>query len=367
MDFFINYDEILDRIDQINPIQYQKTRNHKNGALSYLSPFISRGVISTKFVRDRILKNGYSFWQAEKFIQELTWRDYWQQVWKVKQQKINQDLKHVQSNVHHHQIPLQILEHTTGIEVIDKGIQTLYKTGYVHNHIRMYLAAITCNIANSHWKSPTHWMYYHLLDGDWASNALSWQWVAGANANKKYYANQNNINTFFNSNQKNTFLDVSYDEISDLEIPEILKETTSLHLTTQLPNADILKLDEKLPVLIYNYYNLDPNWKLDLKANRILLLEPEIFTQYPVSKQCIDFVLFLAKNIPNIQVYTKSFKKLRQELYTHQTIYYKEHPLNIHYQGIEEPREWLFNVSGHYPSFFSYWKKCKKELKQSKA
>ena len=35
-------------------------------------------------------------------------------------------------------------------------------------------------------------MYYHLLDGDWASNALSWQWVAGSNASKKYYANQAN-------------------------------------------------------------------------------------------------------------------------------------------------------------------------------
>ena len=51
-------------------------------------------------------------------------------------------------------------------------------------------------------------MYYHLLDGDWASNALSWQWVAGSNANKKYYANQDNINKYFNSSQKQTFLDV---------------------------------------------------------------------------------------------------------------------------------------------------------------
>ena len=43
------------------------------------------------------------------------------------------------------------------------------------------------------------------------------------------------------------------------------------------------------------------------------------------------------------------------------TIRYKEHPLNTHYVGIEEPREWMFDVHGYYPSFFAFWKKCKKQ------
>ncbi|WP_344785850.1 hypothetical protein [Postechiella marina] len=36
--------------------------------------------------------------------------------------------------------------------------------------------------------------------------------------------------------------------------------------------------------------------------------------------------------------------------------------LNNHYKGTETPRDWMFNVKGYYPSFFSFWKKCKKEL-----
>ena len=85
--------------------------------------------------------------------------------------------------------------------------------------MRMYIASVCCNISNSHWLHPSKWMYYNLLDGDLASNNLSWQWVAGSFSNKKYYANQENINKFFQSSQKNTFLDIDYSEFKNLTIP----------------------------------------------------------------------------------------------------------------------------------------------------
>ena len=42
--------------------------------------------------------------------------------------------------------------------------------------------------------------------------------------------------------------------------------------------------------------------------------------------------------------------------------FYKEHPLNK-YEGIEDSRDWIFESKESVKSFFSYWKKCKKELK----
>ena len=45
-------------------------------------------------------------------------------------------------------------------------------------------------------------------------------------------------------------------------------------------------------------------------------------------------------------------------------IYYKEHPLNKNYRGVEESRDWMFTVKGYFPSFFAFWKKCEKELKR---
>ena len=177
--FPTSIEKIIDRISQIHPVAYAATRNYKNGKITKLSPYISRGVISTKLVFDQILKQDLPWNQIEKLVQELAWRDYWQQVWKSKVHGINEDLKRKQKSVEHFGIPISILEGSTGIEAIDSAVNEFYNTGYMHNHMRMYVAALACNVGKSHWLNPARWMYYHLLDGDWASNALSWQWVAG--------------------------------------------------------------------------------------------------------------------------------------------------------------------------------------------
>ncbi|MDP1843438.1 MAG: FAD-binding domain-containing protein, partial [Sediminibacterium sp.] len=192
--FTTNYASILEKIESIDPIAYGKTRNFIDGDITYLSPYISRGVISTKQLVESVLARGYRVEQIESFIKECCWRDYFQRVAQVK--NVNQDIKQEQVPVLNKAIPLSIANANTGIEGIDKAIQDLYAQGYMHNHCRMYTASVVCNIAQSHWLIPAQWMYYHLLDGDWASNACSWQWVAGANSSKKYYANQENINRY---------------------------------------------------------------------------------------------------------------------------------------------------------------------------
>jgi len=364
--FPTSYAEILQRIRNIDPIKYGATRNYINGSITHLSPYISRGIISTKFVLSEVLKRGYKPADIEKFIQELAWRDYWQQIWISKGDLINSDLKHSQTPISNTSIPIKIVEANTGIEAIDKSIEDFYKTGYLHNHLRMYIASIACNISQSHWKVPAQWMYYHLLDADWASNALSWQWVAGANANKKYVANQDNINKYCFTQQTDTFLDVPYASFTSLEIPDILKDTPHLELKTPLPKNKTVVIDETLPTCIYNLYNLDPLWKKDTLANRILLLEPSHFEKYPVSQKTLDFVIKISEeNIENIMVYVGEFNDLVKQYKkdTENDFFYKEHPLSNHYKGIEEDRDWMFDVQGYYPSFFAYWKKCKKQLR----
>lgn len=360
--FPTTYTEILQRINKLDPSKYGASRNYINGSVSYLSPYISRGIISTKFVFHEIQKRGYKWYQIEKFIQELAWRDYWQLVWIAEGDAINQDLKHEQTPVSNTSISKALVDANTGINAIDKAIKEFYKTGYLHNHVRMYIAAIACNMGQSHWKVPAQWMYYHLLDADWASNALSWQWVAGANANKKYVANQDNINKYCFTQQKDTFLDVPYEAFTSMQIPEILKDTPPLELKTPLPKRKAIVIDETLATCIYNFHNLDPLWKKDSSVNRILLLEPSHFKQYPVSQKTIDFISTISEeNIPNIQIYVGEFNDLITS-HNFGNIYYKEHPLYKHYDGIEESRDWMFDVQGYYPSFFAFWKKCKKQL-----
>lgn len=347
---------ILALLETIDPVKYAQSRNYINGAVTYLSPYISRGVFSTRDIFEYLKTKNYAWQNVEKLVQELAWRDYFQQVWNQLGEKINEDIKNAQFPLRSRDLPLAFLDGDTGIEGINSGIKNLLNYGYVHNHQRMYIASLACNVANYHWYLPAKWMYYHLLDADWASNACSWQWVAGTFSNKKYYANQENINRYCNTNQLGTYLDLSYEDLPQLNIPGQLAKSQNRNFETKLPDTDPdFVINPDLPILLYNWYNLDFNWHAEMKANRVLLLEPEVFKRYPISEKGVNFMLALSKNIPNIQIFVGEFSQLHSK-YQRSKFIFKQHPLN-NYSGVEENRNFLNKGnSKQAKSFFSFWK-----------
>lgn len=368
--FTTDYALILNKIKDLDPLQYAKTRNFVNGAVSYLSPYISRGAISLKQIQQEVFSKGLGLEITEKFLQELAWREYYQRIWQEKKDHIWDDLRQPQPDVVAHDMSSSIAAARTGINAIDQGINDLYQFGYMHNHLRMYVASMVCNIGKTHWKTPSKWLYYHLLDGDIASNNASWQWVAAAFASKKYYCNQENINKYTLSNQQGTFLDKTYEELPLMPIPDELKDRTPLQLKTNLPETALPDIDANRPTIIYNSYNLDPTWRKDDLANRVLLLEPTHFSKYPVSEQVINFIIGLSKNIPGIQIFTGEVSALlslhqHSNLLPNEIFISKEHPAFGHYPGIKDSYEWMFpEVTGAYPSFFKYWKLCRPYLEK---
>lgn len=363
--FSTNYNQILKRIEEIDPVKYGKTRNYIDGSITKLSPYVSRGVISTRKIAQSVLSKGYHPNEIEGFLRQLAWRDYFQRIWFQLGELIDSDIKQSQEDVVVDSgVPKSFIEQNTGIEAIDSAIKELVNYGYLHNHCRMYIASIVCNIGKYHWRSSAKWMYYHLLDADWGSNALSWQWVAGTNSSKKYYANQENINKYTHSKQFDTFLDVEYKDFPKLEIPSVLNTPIDFEGKTNLDEVMEVRIDSKLPFYVYNFYNLDPDWDSAIEANRILLLEPSFFEKYPVSSKTIEFVKELAKNIQGIQIVVEDFQNFFEGM-SPEKINYKEHPTNIHYFGIQHDRDWMFPlVTGKYTSFFKYWKECEKHLTQ---
>ncbi len=365
-DFPTNYEAIIERIQLIHPGKYAKSRNYITGAVTYLSPYIARGVISLPQIK-AIITSKFKFYESEKLLQELAWREYFQRQWQYYGNKLFTDVKQTQQNVAHYKIPAAILQANTTIQSIDNAINNLYQTGYMHNHCRMYTAMLTCNIAQAHWQQPAKWLYYHLLDGDLASNHFSWQWVAGSFSSKKYFANQENISKYTNSKQTNSYLANSYEAIATMPIPAELLPSIDVDLQTNLPHVTPITINSKLPLLVYNSYNIDPNWHKNETVNSILLLEPSHFKAYPVSNKVLNFILQLAKdNIQGVQIFVGEFNELKQyhNSIANTPIYYKEHPTTQHYQGIEESRDWLCsNVSGYFPSFFAFWKIVEKHLR----
>ena len=400
----VHADKVQSLLSAIDVKRYGKTRNYVSGSVSELGPYVSRGVISTRMVWTYLLQRGHSFEEMFGFVQQLAWRDFFQRVWQGLGDGINEDIRWEQEGVLHWVFPAAIAAGNTGIEGIDVGIQRLLSTGYMHNHLRMYTAFLTANLAGAHWRLPAQWMYAHLLDGDWGSNALSWQWVSGTFSNKKYIANQENINRYTHTNQRGTYLDMEYETLAEEPVPEVLKPTlqaaealpfsecdaTSLQLAvtkyglpmfglgssmkenallenSQFENASLENQVVDNRLVIYNYYQLDPLFQSSLPGTRLLLLEPSVFERYPIASQCIDFMLSLAMEIPNVQVFVGEFDELVGALgpFGHVEIVYQEHPLNRHYRGNEIPRDWLApEVEGSFSSFFSYWKKVEKSLRR---
>jgi deoxyribodipyrimidine photo-lyase len=82
----------------------------------------------------------------------------------------------------------------TGIVGFDAWAQELVATGYLHNHARMWFASIWIFTLRLPWELGVAFFYEHLLDGDVASNTLSWRWVAGLQTpGKTYVARADNI------------------------------------------------------------------------------------------------------------------------------------------------------------------------------
>jgi deoxyribodipyrimidine photo-lyase len=177
--------------------EYAATRNYLDGAVTRLSPYIRYGVLSLAEVKAFALANTRTRDEVEKFLNELGWRDYFQRVYVEIGDDIWEDQEEYKTGFGAHEyaeaLPEDIRAAQTGVTFIDDQIKALYQTGYLHNHARMWLAAYVVHWRRVRWQAGAAWFLEHLLDGDPASNNLSWQWVASTFSSKPYYYNLDNV------------------------------------------------------------------------------------------------------------------------------------------------------------------------------
>jgi deoxyribodipyrimidine photo-lyase len=183
---------------------YEKTRNADLGPddrsnVSALSPYIRHRLITEEEVLQAVLAK-HSPAVAEKFIQEVFWRTYFKGhletrpiIW-TNYRAALQSFK-LQGGL------LKAYDAAcsggSGIACFDAWVTELLEEGYLHNHTRMWFASIWIFTLRLPWELGADFMYRHLLDGDPASNTLSWRWVAGLHTKgKTYLARPDNIETY---------------------------------------------------------------------------------------------------------------------------------------------------------------------------
>jgi deoxyribodipyrimidine photo-lyase len=206
-------DAALARISAVRPADYARSRNALAGAVTRLSPYITHGFVSLPEVLAGVAAR-YRLDVQHKFVYELGWREYFQHVWRHRGDEILHSLHAgpLSGAAYSRELPLDIREARTGLPVIDQAVRTLYATGYLHNHARMWLASYVVHLRKIHWRAGADWMVAHLLDGDLASNHLSWQWVAGTASHKPYLFNADNVARYAPADwhSPGSAIDVSY-------------------------------------------------------------------------------------------------------------------------------------------------------------
>lgn len=189
----------LQRLHAFDPRPYNRTRNDTvQRGVSHLSPYIRHGVLSLPEIRDYMLTQYGSGEGVAKYVNELGWRMFWQLVYAEHGNRIYDDMEppKIRRGATQRGVPADIAAAETGLVCIDEGLHELYTEGYMHNHARMWFAAYWQHWRKLDWRDGAHLMYQNLLDGDPASNTLSWQWVGSTFSHKPYFFNKDNVKRF---------------------------------------------------------------------------------------------------------------------------------------------------------------------------
>lgn len=218
------------KLAKVDPVAYARTRNFGDGKITRLSPYIHHGILSLNEVRNHALGRCGEPVQITKFIQELAWRDFWQRILTSHPAWAWDDIEPYKTGFsaadYADKLPADIADGNTGVACIDAFIQELTQTGYVHNHARMYLASYVVHFRRVKWQVGAQWFLHHLLDGDLASNNLSWQWVASTFSHKPYLFNLENVGKYFGrqvdtSPLTNQPLHASYETLQERLFPHV--------------------------------------------------------------------------------------------------------------------------------------------------
>ncbi|MCU0912565.1 MAG: DNA photolyase, partial [Rhodobacteraceae bacterium] len=173
---------------------YAALRNHDlpgHPHVSRLSPWIRHRLVTEEEVLAAVLGRDAPA-GTDKFLQEVLWRTYWKgwlelrpSVWADYRAGVRAGLNRVQSEAGLRRAWEAACRGETGIDGFDGWAQELARTGYLHNHARMWFASIWIFTLQLPWELGADFFLRHLIDGDPASNTLSWRWVAGLHTRGK--------------------------------------------------------------------------------------------------------------------------------------------------------------------------------------
>ena len=230
---------------------YTDDRNFDRGignhtGVTMLSPWIRHRLLLEEEVVSSALR-AHSFLDAEKFIQEIFWRTYWKG-WLELHPKVWIDFKTTRDRDLYiwekDERLSRALAGVTGIKCFDHWLMELRQTHYLHNHARMWFASIWVFTLGLPWTIGADLFMQLLLDGDPASNTLSWRWISGLQTKgKTYLARADNIEKYTEGRFKpDNQLALEAKPIEETELPNL--KTLEIPMQPEAGKPSILLLHD---------------------------------------------------------------------------------------------------------------------------
>ena len=179
--------------------RYVLERNVPHGATtSRMSQDLRWGLLSIREIYQRCRSladqlNAKSREGVDKFVRELVWREFYQQILYHYPEVLDDDFNPSTRGLpwrraaDQPEVFARWCEGRTGFPMVDAGMRQLARLGFMHNRLRMITAMFLTNDLHIHWLDGEAFFIRHLIDGEIASNNGGWQWSAGTGADAAPY------------------------------------------------------------------------------------------------------------------------------------------------------------------------------------
>lgn len=304
----------LQRLAAIDADAYHQTRNHLDGAATRLSPYLRHGCLSLQETVNSVRQSAGK--RGVKLIAELSYRDYFRQVWYRFGEAIKQPMESPKVALGTQPLPDFIAQGFTGLVCMDEIVRQLRQEGYVHNHARMWFAAYVLHWLKVDWRQAADWFEQNLLDGDLASNHLSWQWIGASFSHKPYFFNKENIVKFGGGHWCQQCpvrcpFDASYEtlhqQLFGAPPPQTGDEAAASHsayLPVEITAQHLPLRDDSAVVWLHDEMLSPEHALLKSKAPRVFVFDPALYGQWPLKR--LQFMADCLSEIPETDIWLGS-------------------------------------------------------------
>lgn len=187
--------EALDAFVAARVDGYPDTRDIPGTAgTSRLSPHLAHGTVSPRTIwhtvaaiSDAPFSRGEG---AAEYLREVCWREFAWHVLYHFPETTERPMKAKFAGFPWRSDPALFRRWTrgeTGYPLVDAGMKELWRTGWMHNRVRMVAASFLTKHLLIDWRDGARWFWDTLVDADLANNTMGWQWVAGSGADAAPY------------------------------------------------------------------------------------------------------------------------------------------------------------------------------------